>query len=156
MKLAFYVAKYGLKSGHFFDLAISLATWGPYSHTEIVFSDGLWFSSSPRDGGVRFKEIIPKEEHWHYHFPGASHEQEHIVRQWCESQISLPYDWLGAVGTVIPFVPHSNYRWFCSEICIAAFQSIGFMPYIIPHKTSPNKLWRLLNTPKYKRWIGSF
>ena len=51
MKLAFYKAK-----GDWVDLLIRVFTNSKYSHVEIVHIKD-WYSSSPRDGGVRVKQI---------------------------------------------------------------------------------------------------
>ena len=53
MKLAFYKAKHGTK----IDKIVAAAIGSEYSHVELVFSDGICFSASPRDKGVRFKTI---------------------------------------------------------------------------------------------------
>ena len=52
MKLAFYKGK-----GNWVDLIIRVFTNSPYSHVEIVLNKD-WYSSSPRDGGVRVKQIV--------------------------------------------------------------------------------------------------
>ena len=53
MQIAFYKAKFG----NFTDKIVSAFTFSPYSHCEMVFSDGICASASLRDGGVRFKYI---------------------------------------------------------------------------------------------------
>ena len=65
MKLACYKGKRGGTAG-FFDAAVRWWTRGPYSHVELVFSDGMSASSSMRDGGVRFKEIEYHPDRWDF------------------------------------------------------------------------------------------
>ena len=65
MKVALYKGKRGGFAG-VFDAAVRWWTRGAYSHVELVFSDGMAASSSTRDGGVRFKRIDFKPEHWDF------------------------------------------------------------------------------------------
>ena len=59
MKLAFYKGREDL-----YDRLISWWTRGPYSHVELVISDNYCMSSSPKDGGIRFKHIDLRPDHW--------------------------------------------------------------------------------------------
>ena len=59
-KLAFYKAK-----GTWVDLLIRAFTHSPYSHVEIVCNRD-WYSSSPRDGGVRIKQIVDDGNSWDF------------------------------------------------------------------------------------------
>lgn len=52
VQIAFYKAK-----GNWIDLATRIWTNSHYSHCEIV-SNKDWYSSSPRDGGARIKQIV--------------------------------------------------------------------------------------------------
>lgn len=141
MEIAFYQAKYGQK----FDKWISWFTWGPYSHVELVFSDGVFFSSSPRDDGVRFKKIEPKEDHWRFYPVDVTSQQEQIVRDWCNTKVGLPYDWMGIHAFFIPWVIRQRKEeWFCSEICITALQLVDLFPGVRPHKTTPNRMAKLM------------
>ena len=54
MRVAFYKGE-----GNFFDKLIRWWTKSSYSHCELIFSDGIFFSADPRDGGVRYKNIVP-------------------------------------------------------------------------------------------------
>ena len=136
MKLAFYKAEHGNK----LDTWLSWVTWGPYSHVEILFSDGMWCSSSPRDSGVRYKTIDPLD-HWDYRALDVTHKQEQIVRDWCDTKIGLSYDWWGVYSFLIPFIPQKDNEWFCSEFCVVALQEIGIWPDINPSKSTPNRMW---------------
>lgn len=111
MQIWFYKAEFGDR----WDKFISWWTQGPYSHVELVFQDGVCFSSSARNGGARFKEI-PLSNHWIV--VDIDHEdKEGIVREWCREQAGKKYDWLGTVGLGIgmPWLNNRN-KWFCSEI----------------------------------------
>ena len=65
MKVAFYKGKRGGFAGAF-DATVRWWTRGAYSHVELIFSDGMSASASARDGGVRFKRIEFKPEHWDF------------------------------------------------------------------------------------------
>lgn len=59
-KLAFYKGK-----GNWVDLLIRVFTHSKYSHVEIVHNKD-WYSSSPRDGGVRVKQIVDDGNGWDF------------------------------------------------------------------------------------------
>lgn len=135
MYVAFYKAKYGT----LLDRWISWVTWGPYSHCELVFRDGLWFSSSPRDGGTRFKRIEFDDSHWDFIEIPLDLERERVVRDFCEVERGKPYDWAGAIFR-LPFI---NGRWFCSEICFEALsKSVKLKGESF--WATPNSLWKTL------------
>ena len=140
MKIIFYVAKYGT----IWDQLIALRTWGPYSHVELMFSDGMCFSSSPRDGGTRFKKIQIDPVHWTaLDFPT---DKEDCIRKWCEKQVGKPYDWLGILGLAIdaPIID-DNKIWYCSKVCTAAIDQYLAYNKFIPIRINPNKLYKILN-----------
>lgn len=135
MRLAFYKG-----SGTLYDAGIRMVTHGPYAHCEIIFGDDQWFTSSPRDGGVRFKAIVPQDGAWDFLSLSI---QEDTIRDWCATQIGLKYDWTGVTRFVLPFVPPSKNHWFCSEICIAALQRGGILMELTPSRYSPNDLYQI-------------
>jgi hypothetical protein len=149
LTLAFYKSKYG----NWQDKLVSIITYSKYSHVELIFSDGMWFSSSPRDGGVRYKQILAKDDHWDYiTLPKISDKEEDIIRKWCDSKLNSPYDWMGIVGLLLPIIRECHWKWFCSEICVWALRQTQWFhsPLISltnykPPKVSPGKLWRILN-----------
>jgi len=61
---------------------VRLVDRGPYSHCELIFSDGMAASASWMDGGVRFKRIDFDPEHWD--FIDIPQEKEALARQWFE------------------------------------------------------------------------
>jgi hypothetical protein len=96
-------------------------TKSPYSHCELVFSDGLWGSSSFLDGGVRLKRISPNPDHWDFLTVDSSYET--YARRFVEDRIGMKYDILGNVGFVLGPVYDSKNRMFCSELVMAALGS---------------------------------
>lgn len=110
---------------------------GGYSHVEIVFSDGLFFSASPREGVVRYKRISPDLRNWDFvDFP-VSLEQEHEIRAWCDTQVGKKYDWAGVFGFVWDCRDDPD-EWFCSKICGQAPKSVGIWTKVETWRLSPN------------------
>lgn len=117
--LAFYK-----KRGNLLDCLIRLFTLSKYSHVEIVVQNIQnsrmdWYSSSPRDGGVRI------------HYTKLKWLSKETLEAWDVIEIptyaisSLPkffentcrkkYDYLGALGFLFRWLPQSKKRYFCSE-----------------------------------------
>lgn len=135
MKVAFYKGtRPGLEG-----LYSRLVRWidrGPYSHCELVFSDGVSASASYIDGGVRFKNIIYNPEHWDFiELPNAN---EAMARAWFHLHRGEPYDLLGNVRFVFGFTKDSENKWFCSEAVMAA---LGFEE---PYRYGPSGMATIL------------
>lgn len=90
----------------------------PYTHCEMIFSDGISASSSFLDGGVRFKHIEYKPEHWD--IVELPCELEQSARNWFEEHEGDSYDVIGNLGFVIGSIDDSKRKWFCSEVIMAA------------------------------------
>lgn len=136
MRLAFYKAP-----GDLIDKSIRRWTKSEYSHCELVFSNGLWFSASPRDGGTRFKHIDIDPEKWDFICVPMTLEQELKVYDFCIAEDRCLYDWLGILFTqVIPLSFENPWWWFCSEVCVAAFQQAGLCVGLVAHETDPEEL----------------
>lgn len=115
-QIAFYKAKYG----DVFDKIISKFTFSPYSHCELIFSDGVCASSSPRDGGVRFANIN-FGEHWDV-FDLDESLSELDARLWFGFYDGEAYDFLGAIGSAVGLPFHSDNKKFCSLACASALK----------------------------------
>lgn len=103
-----------------FDFITRIATRGDYSHCEVAMlrDDGLYdcYSSSARDGGVR-KKTMPLPPHkWDLMAVGCSKQQ---VVDFYHKTKGAKYDWLGALGLVLPLTQNHG-RYFCSEWCFNA------------------------------------
>lgn len=109
---------------------------GPYSHCELIFSDGMSASSSFMDGGVRIKYIGYSSGNWDFVDLPAQYESE--ARAWFFAHHGRAYDLMGNVNAMFGFVPHSTDKWFCSE-AIAA--SLGLSE---PWRYKPNGLAAVL------------
>lgn len=65
MQAAFYKATRPGWQG-IYSRAVRVIDRGPYSHCELVFSDGMSGSASYIDGGVRLKRIDYDPAHWDF------------------------------------------------------------------------------------------
>ena len=121
------------------DLAHKIAHWAVctftgsiYSHCELVINGVCW-SASARDGGVRGKVIDLHSGRWDViDLPEQLSEADALA--WFKAHDGLRYDWAGVMRFAIPFLPLSVGRWFCSEACGAAL-GIGQA-----HKLTPRSL----------------
>ena len=133
----------------------SIFSCAKYSHTEIVFSTGEFFSSSGRDGGTRFKEIEIKPARWDFVDIPVNADQEKQVLEFCKSQIGKKYDWRAIFfSQFLKLKREDPGKWFCSEICLRAIQELGFFPGEIPSEFSPQKLFDLLESKDFSVEIG--
>lgn len=114
MKLAFYKAKHG----NFIDAIVSFFIRSKYSHVEIVFSDGLCASASPREKGVRFKRINLDNGKWDLYDINENVLDEKEVKIWFFRHLGESYDTLGAIGSGIGIPLYSKHKKFCS-LCLA-------------------------------------
>lgn len=142
MKVAF------LKGTGFIDYIIKIWTFGKYSHSELVFSDGTWFST---ELAWPFKTSFHRyDEQWankHFDFIdiNITAEQEQRIREFCVGEVGCAYDWKGIIlSMILPFKKADAEKWFCSEICVAALQIIGLLQGVKPQCVFPNKLSKLL------------
>lgn len=101
-----------------YNILVRWWTRSPYTHCEMIFSDGLSASSSFLDGGVRFKEITYNPEHWD--IVELPSELEQSARNWFIQHEGDSYDVIGNIGFVVGSVDDSKRKWFCSEVIMAA------------------------------------
>ena len=91
---------------------------GPYSHCELIFSDGMAASASWMDGGVRFKKIEFDPDRWD--FIDLPLELEASARLWFAEHAGQGYDLMGNLRFLFGIVRESAGKWFCSEALGAA------------------------------------
>jgi len=137
MKAAFYRGtRPGLQG--IYSRAVRWIDRGTYSHCELVFSDGMSGSASYIDGGVRLKRIDYDDTHWDFiDLPDAA---EPFARDWFRANEGAPYDLMGNVRFVLPWLSDSEKGWFCSEAMAAALKIKE------PWRFGPNGLAALLLT----------
>lgn len=130
LSLAFYKGK-----GNFYDLLIRTWTNSKYSHLELVI-DGICYSSSPRDNGVRRKVIPLDSGNWDI----LEISDDYLVKQkaleFFDEHKGAKYDTLGAVKIAIRFLPNRKEKFFCSEFCADA---LGLKQ---PRKFTPESLYQ--------------
>ena len=152
MKIAFYKA-WGPDASHV-DHLISIATAGKYSHTELVFSDGLSFSISGRSGGARFANIKYTEEKWFLMDIDISPKEEKLLRKQAEKKVArkIQYDYPGAFTCgVLPFCIHRKNKLFCSESSVIILRKSKNYSFLDEGcKYSPMRLYRELTKQKAK------
>lgn len=112
---------------------IRVWTWSRWSHAELVI-DGVCWSSSARDGGVRRKKIDLASGRWdvfELHVPEA---QAQVALQWFLAHQGQGYDYLNIGRFVLPILGQDRDRWVCFESLGAAFGMAG------AHKLTANDL----------------
>lgn len=111
-----------------------------FSHVEIEFSDRMMFSSSPREGKVRFKKRNPKSTAWVEKNMIIPPHKEYAIRKLCMGFVGREYDYKGIAGFVFHNDDDKN-KWFCSELILHILQILKIIDSkYIPSQTSPNKL----------------
>jgi hypothetical protein len=145
MKIAFYKATHPGIQG-WFNRAIRWFEKGPYSHTELIFSDGMSASSSMLDGGIRFKYIGYDPAKWDIFELPEGLIDEHEARQWYADREEARYDVIGICRFIFKFLPDNPKQYFCSETqaCIIALHHPEVLSWMNPNEIAPNKLARLL------------
>jgi len=102
-----------------------------YSHTELVFEDWLFFSSSEVDWWVRFKKIKPKKRNWDFIEIEVSDKHYEDILKFCKSQDWNKYNTLWIVlAQICNLNTKKDNQWFCSEITSRALQEAKMLcPY---------------------------
>jgi hypothetical protein len=111
-RIAFYKGK-----GRLFDNLIRWWERGPYSHCELVFSDGATASSTVKNG-VRITRRVMHENDWD--FIELPAHLEIRARQWFTEHEGKAYDYLGDIRFIFDFLSASRDKWFCSRACADA------------------------------------
>lgn len=98
---------------------------GPYSHCELIFSDGQSGSSSFMDGGVRLKQInYTSVGNWDFlPLRDAQGRFEKSALAWMYAHDHCEYDIWGNIRFFCGLARDSADKWFCSEAIMAA---LGF------------------------------
>jgi len=132
-----------------------------YCHSELVFSNGEWFSS--RDiNGTAFSAGPPygdKPEWYDYIDVPMSQEDEDRIMRWCEREIfnedcsKCTYDIIGVILSFspIPIAWQNSRQWFCSEVCCAALQTAGWLSGYTAATISPLRLHKFLMQERRRR-----
>ena len=146
MKIYAYKA-FGHDKTRLLDNLIGISSLSKYSHTELVFSDGLCFSSSGRDDGVRFRELDPHPDRWDIFDLVITEAEENQMRSMAELYVKkkIKYDYIGAVTCGFNLCIH-NKKFFCSEI-VAIFLAFVFEMDGLPCTYSPGDVVKYIQEP---------
>ena len=122
------------------DFLIRQFTHGKYSHCEIAVQTELpafyeCFTSSIRDGGVRSKTLILKEDHWD---KIEINIDLHKMMEFYTKTKGCKYDLLGCLGILTSKIKHRKSKYFCSEWCAEV------LGYKNSEKISPNELYKAM------------
>jgi hypothetical protein len=103
---------------------------GPFTHAELIFSDGRWFSSSEGEGGTRFADLrlAKNDPRWLVVDLPLTAEQEREVYWRAQTINGLGYDVWGILKTGWRPAKECSDRWFCSEACAYCLQAAGLFP----------------------------
>lgn len=134
-------------SGKFWDRMVRWWTDSPFSHSELLFSDGSYFSADAWTNKVRYTKFQPNPDNWVVvPLYCVDEKMEQRVRWFCNGIEGSKYDYLGvALSQVIPLGIQVGDRWFCSELCTRALQQVGLLRWYQPWSMSPGKLYDRLN-----------
>ena len=94
-------------------LTIRRLRWCPYSHAELVI-DGVCYSSSVRDDGVRSKVIDLNSGKWVLRDVVGSSKELALAR--FAKREGSGYDWPGALRWGIPFLRQRSKADYCFEL----------------------------------------
>ena len=89
-------------------------TRSPYSHVEIVIN-GVCYSSSLRDGGVRKKTIDLDKPHWRV-IPIEWRNETDAWREFAKRN-GKPYGWMDLITQHVLRLPVDDPGLLCSELC---------------------------------------
>ena len=119
-----------------------------YTHCEFLFTDGVMWGSSGRDGGVRGRQMTKFKDHWDFVEVLITKKQEEKLRKWCEARDGAEYDmW----GIIFCQALNTNWflkplKWFCSEYNTAGLQHINMKAVngVSAHMISPARLHMMI------------
>ena len=142
MKIAFYIGR-----GKILDRLIRKWTKSRFSHVELIIN-GISYSSSSRDGGVRKKIINYEAENWRI-FDLKNVFDINIALKFLNENLGQKYDLEGIVlSQVFNLDKHSKNKYFCSELIIEALKkSIADEKFVLLENYnyfSPERLYNYL------------
>ncbi len=140
MKVAFRKNEDGM-----FSTVIRWWTHSPYSHCELLFDDGLMFSAYPGQGTRFYTPGILSPNEWDILLVPTNLEEDITLKNFCTAESGCAYDWWGLIASqVLRLQREHPHKWFCSEVCAAALQTVNFLRGAKPCTFSPGKLYKRL------------
>ena len=142
--IAFYKGP-GSKPHHVaFHYGTCLFTLSRYSHVELLI-DGVAYSSSARDGGVRSKVIKDINDSNRWDLFEVDIDVKAALEEFNRRKYRK-YDYLGVTRFVLPFVPNIKDRDYCSE-------TVSAMCGLSHTEKSPEDLFRVMVVDTKRRSI---
>lgn len=127
MQLAEYIGKGGT-----FNKLIRWWTGSQVSHVELII-DGVWYTSSHTDGGVRTRELRGDSGNWKFTEIPDSYSKV-IALAVFDFAKGSKYDWCGiALSQVLPFGFQCANRYFCSEL-VGEMLALKDSQLLAPHE----------------------
>lgn len=103
------------------------------------------FSSTTLDdgpSGVRFRRInYSNPETWTFYDVPTTRDQEETIRAKAAELAGAPYDHLGVIRFVVPWMKEHPTRYFCSEVCLTALQAAALFRELGDPWRMPPNLW---------------
>lgn len=134
------------------DRIICFFSGSKYSHIEVVFDydtvthTGESWSTSPRDNGVRSKRINFDNGHWEvYEYQPLYKLSVSTTKAILKNYLGYKYDYIGALGSLLWFIPDSRNRIFCTEFCGVALAIAN------AHRMTPGEFFKKANALGQKR-----
>lgn len=129
------------KTFHYLTCAWTLSR---YSHCELIIGS-MAYSSSARDGGVRSKVIKDINDSGRWDLFEIDIDHEKALKIFSERE-GRKYDYLGVARYVLPFMPNSKNRDYCSEV-------VSLMAGLVNTEKTPEDVFRALVVDKYRQSI---
>ncbi len=126
--------------------ATCLWTRSKYSHVELVI-DGVCYSASGRDGGVRSKVIKNLNTSGRWDIYEVLIDKQFALN-FFRAVNGLGYDYLGVAKFVLPWIPEPESRWYCSELVAAMMGTTN-------DNKSPQELFEHEVLAKYRTYVPS-
>jgi len=100
-----------------------------YTHCELVI-DGVFYGSTPVDGGVRKKNVNGNQSHWNY-IDFMVTEDEHVkLKTYVNSMLGVKYGWYGIfLSQFLPLHLEDKDRVYCAEFIVDCLNSTGIIDF---------------------------
>ena len=135
-----------LKGNGIYDRLIQAWTFGPYSHCEFVFTDGVWFGNKPfSDYKTCFHARYEDLTNWDMiDIPDFYKHAEADAFKLAERMNGHSYDWKGIIlSQVLPLSIQDDDKYYCSEAVMYLLKELGMFSGV-SRLRSPNSVRRLL------------
>jgi hypothetical protein len=125
---------------------IRLWTRSRYSHTEILFDNGVTFAASGRKpkGVSLTKDKIYDRRFWDFIRFNITTDDEERVFNYAKTFDGCPFSWQGVWRHIIPWIPPDNYGWYCTEIILHVLHATLHNFEGVDWNITPGQLYELL------------